>query len=165
MAHAAPGSGTPHPPATTSRAFVPAQRPPDLFDRRVHRLGRLAVPLAIGLVYGYWAAADRRQGGPITGWNLVFGFACTIVFTALCSALFVVAPRLGRGARAVAWGAFTGIALGFLYIQADVSVWHAAGLALLVALAVYLFDFYRYSTHEDGPDHRSPDRRPRPSPH
>ncbi|MFJ8360508.1 hypothetical protein [Streptomyces sp. NPDC093984] len=146
MAHAAPASRTPHPPATTSRAFVPAHRPPDLFDRRVHRLGRLAVPLAIGLLYGYWAAANRRQGGPITGWNLVFGFACTIVFTVLCYALFVVAPRLRRGAHAMAWGAFTGITLGFLYIQANVSVLHAAGLALVVALAAFLFDIYRYST-------------------
>ena len=156
MAHAAPASRTPHPPAITSRALVPAHRPPDLFDRRVHRLGRLAVPLAIGLLYGYWAAANRRQGGPITGWNLVFGFACTIVFTVLCSALFVMAPRLRRGAHAAVWGAFTGITLGFLYIQTNVSVLHAAGLALVVALAVFLFDIYRYSTfshyaaHEDG---------------
>jgi Ca2+/Na+ antiporter len=154
MAHAAPASGTPRTPGITSGTPGPARRSPDLFDRRTHALGRLAVPLAIGLVYGYWAAANRRQGGPITTWNLVFGFACTVGFTVLCSAFLVMAPRLRRELHAALWGAFTGITLGFLYIQANVSVLHAAGLALLVALAVFLFDFYRYYTHEDAEGHR-----------
>jgi uncharacterized membrane protein YccC len=151
MAHAAP---TPRTPVTPSRARVPDRRPPDVFDRRAHAAGRFAVPLAIGLVYGYWAAANRRQGGPITAWNIGFGFACTVGFTVLCSTLFFVAPRLRRETHAAVWGAFTGITLGFLYIQANVSVLHAAGLALLVGLAVFFFDFYRYYTHEDAEGHR-----------
>jgi Na+/proline symporter len=154
MAHTAPTSGTPRTPATTSGAPVPAHRPPDLFDRRTHALGRLAVPLAIGLVYGYWAAAVRRDGGPITGWNLLFGFVCAIVFAALCAGLLVMAPRLRRELHATAWTAFSGVAVGFLVSQDGSSVLRSAAIAIGVAAIVFLFDFYRYYTHEDAQGHR-----------
>jgi fucose 4-O-acetylase-like acetyltransferase len=106
------------------------------------------VPVALGLVFGYWAASTRRHGGPITGWNLLFGFVTALVFAALCIALFTVAPHLERGRHALLWAAFAGCALGFLYSQSGHSVFSSSGLGLVIAGAVFLFTFYRYYTHE-----------------
>ncbi|OIJ84755.1 hypothetical protein [Streptomyces colonosanans] len=148
MAHAAPASGTPRTPATRLPATVAAQRPPNLFDRRTHAAGRVAVPVVVGLVYGYWAATTRRRGGPLTGWNIGFGFLTALVFAAVCIGLFLVAPRLRREQHATLWAAFAGIALGFLFSQSGHSVFSSAGLGLVFAAAVFLFNFYRYYTHE-----------------
>jgi FtsH-binding integral membrane protein len=113
-------------------------------------------------VYGYWAAAVNRDdvpgagatAGSITGWNLLFGFVTAFVFMALYSTVRAVAPRLRREQRALLWSAFTGIAFGFLYSQAEVSVERSAVMALLVAAPVFAVSFYRYSTHGDAEGHR-----------
>lgn len=154
MARAAPTSGTPRASITASPGTRTVHRPPDVFDERTHAVARVAVPVAIGLVYGYWAAALRRDAGPITGWNLLFGFVSAIVFAALCIGLLIVAPLLRRELHAVLWAAFAGIALGFLYSQTGESVLRSAAIALAVAAAVFLADFYRYYTHEDAEGHR-----------
>ncbi|WP_055492211.1 hypothetical protein [Streptomyces sp. TP-A0356] len=154
MAHAAPASGTPRTPVTPSPGPGGAYRPPDVFDERTHAVARVAVPVVLGLVYGYWAAAMRRDAGPITGWNLLFGFVCAIVFAAVCTGLLMVTPRLRRELHAVLWAAFAGIALGFLYSQTGESVLRAIGIALAVAVAVFVSAFYRYYTHEDAEGHR-----------
>ncbi|MGV9242388.1 hypothetical protein [Streptomyces sp. NPDC003710] len=154
MVHATPASGTPRTPVTPSGGPVMRYRPPDLFDRRTHAVGRLAVPVALGLLYGYWAAAIRRDAGPITGWNLLFGFVSAIVFAAVCMGLFTVAPRLRREMHALLWAVFAGIAFGFLYSQTGETVLLSTGLALAVAVAVFAFNFYRYYTHEDAAGRR-----------
>ncbi|MFE9092840.1 hypothetical protein [Streptomyces sp. NPDC007264] len=147
MVHAAPPARTTaHMPVTTAGTPVTAYRPPDVFDRRAHMVARVAGSVLLGLVYGYWAAANRRSGGPITGWNVLFGLVCAVVFAALCIGMLRVAPRLARGAHALLWAVFTGIALGFLYSQTGQSVLRSCGLALAVAAAVFLFDYYRYYT-------------------
>ncbi|MEU6094408.1 hypothetical protein [Streptomyces sp. NPDC047079] len=112
------------------------------------------MPVVLGLLYGYWAAANRRDAGPITGWNLLFGFVCAIVFAAVCMGLFVVAPRLRRELHALLWAVFAGVAFGFLYSQTGETVLLSTGIALAVAVAVYAFDFYRYYTHEDASGRR-----------
>lgn len=149
MVHAAPPARTAaHVPVTTAGTPVTAYRPPDVFDRRAHTVARVAGSVALGLVYGYWAAANRRSGGPITGWNVFFGLVCAVVFAALCIGLLRVAPRLGRMAHALLWAVFTGIALGFLYSQTGHSVLRSSGVSLAVGVVVYLLDYYRYYTPE-----------------
>ncbi|WAX79193.1 hypothetical protein [Streptomyces sp. KMM 9044] len=139
MAHAAP------------RPRIASRRPGGIrvFGERAHARAKLAVPVAIGLVYGYWAAANRREGGPLTGWNILFGLLTALAFAVLCMALLSVAPRLRREEHAVLWGAFCGAAVGFLVNQADTSVLRSAALGLAVAAGVFAFLFYRYYTHED----------------
>ncbi|MFF9122581.1 hypothetical protein ACF09J_04640 [Streptomyces sp. NPDC014889] len=144
MAHAAPASGI------TTRTT----RPPDLFSARAHAIGRWAGPLALGLVYGYWAAADRRHGGPITGWNVLFGFVTTIVFTVLLAAVLMVGPRLRREQHAALWFAFIGVAFGFLYSQSGHAIISAVGLSLGIGIVAGLFCFYWFYTHEDEAGHR-----------
>ncbi|MFD7434886.1 hypothetical protein [Streptomyces sp. NPDC059861] len=136
MAHAAPAPGAP----TTGL--------PDIFSARTHMIARWAVPIGLGLVYGYWAAANRRDAGPITGWNLLFGFLTALVFILAYLGVREIAKRLHRGAHALVWAAFTGIAFGFLYSQTGYSVLRSAMMSVVVGGAVLVTLFYRYYTHE-----------------
>ncbi|MFH9981898.1 hypothetical protein ACH4ND_22140 [Streptomyces sp. NPDC017179] len=144
MVHVAPASGI------TTRTT----RPPDLFSARAHAIGRWAGPLALGLVYGYWAAADRRHGGPITGWNVLFGFVTTIVFTGLLAAVLIAGPRLRREQHAALWFAFIGVTFGFLYSQSGHAIVSVVGLSLAIGIVAGLFCFYWFYTHEDAAGRR-----------
>ncbi|GAA3188608.1 hypothetical protein GCM10010451_42580 [Streptomyces virens] len=145
MAHAAPRSGR-----TAERAGQA-----DLFGPRAHRAAKLAVPALVGLVFGYWAAANRRDAGPVTGWNLLFGFLTALVFALVFMALLALAPKLRREMHAVAWAAFSGTAVAFLFNQADGSVLRSTALGLAVAAGVFAVMFYRFFTHEDAAGHRT----------
>ncbi|MDX2915804.1 hypothetical protein [Streptomyces griseiscabiei] len=128
---------------------------PDVFSERTHALMNLLVPVTLGLVYGYWAAAMNRDAGPITGWNLLFGFVTAFVFAALHIAVLTIAPRLRRELHAALWAVFAGCAFGFLYSQATQhSVLRSAAMSLAVAAAFFAVNFYRYYTHEDATGHR-----------
>jgi hypothetical protein len=146
MVHAAPASGGmgggPIPIAN-----APAADPTDVFGPRVHAAAKWALPLVLGLVYGYWAAANRRDGGPITGWNLLFGFVTAVVFMALYVAVRAVAVRLEREGHAMLWAGLAGAALGFLVSQSGATWLSSTGLGLIVAVAFFLTLFYRFSTH------------------
>ncbi|MFI5684429.1 hypothetical protein [Streptomyces sp. NPDC051636] len=144
MAQAAPTSGE------VSRT----RRSPDLFDERTHAVARIAVPVTLGLLYGYWAAANRRAGGPITGWNLLFGFVTAIVFAVVYLGVQALAPRMRREQHALLWTAFAGCAFGFLYNQTGATVLRSAGMALAVAAVAFVVLFYRYYTHEDSAGRR-----------
>ncbi|MFG3656606.1 hypothetical protein [Streptomyces sp. NPDC047706] len=142
MAHAAPASGAP-----TARPG--ATRLPDVFSTRTHAIARWAWPVALGLVYGYWAAANRRDPGPITGWNLLFGFLTALVFILAYVAVREIAGRVHRGAHALIWAVFAGVAFGFLYGQIGYSVLRSALMSLVIAGAFFAVLFYRYYTHGD----------------
>lgn len=103
-------------------AHVTSSGYPDIFSARAHRAAKWAVPVVLGLVYGFWAAANRRDGDSITGWNILFGFVAALAFIAVYIGVRAVAPRLPRELHAVAWGAFAGVAFGFLYSQTGASV-------------------------------------------
>ncbi|MGW4348504.1 hypothetical protein ACWEL8_25980 [Streptomyces sp. NPDC004690] len=146
MAHSAPVSGR----TANDRRSWPPRRSLDFFGQRAHLVGRWAVPLGIGLVYGYWVAANRRDGGPITGGNVAYGFVTTIVFTLVVGAMLTVAPRLAREPHAALWGLVSGAALGFLMGQSPgASPLQVFVVALAFALAVGLIVFYWEYTHED----------------
>lgn len=143
MSHAAPAPGG------TTRTSGGPEETPDVFGEGVHTAARWAIPLVLGLVYGFWAAANRRDAGPITGWNLLFGFLNALVFMVLYVAVRTLARRLRCEAHAALWAAFTGIALGFLYSQsAAATVLKSCGMGLLVGVALFLMLFYRYYTRE-----------------
>lgn len=146
MTHALPTSGR-----ATGRA-----RTPDIFSERTHAAAKVAVPVLLGLVYGYWAAADRRAGGPITGWNVLFGIVTTIVFAVVMAVLLAVGPRLKREVHALMWVAFTGVAFGFLYSQSGHTVARCSLMGLLIGAVTGATLFYWYYTHEDAQGHRLP---------
>ncbi|QFZ75239.1 hypothetical protein GFH48_19980 [Streptomyces fagopyri] len=148
MAHAAPASS-----ASGARHTARTPRPSDVFDARTHAVAQLAVPVLGGLVYGLWAASINRGGGPITGWNVLFGFVSAIVFAAVCVGVLRVAPMMRRELHAVLWAVFAGVAFGFIYSQADHSVLRSTMMSLAVAFGVFAVNFYRFYTHEDGAGH------------
>ncbi|MFC7258816.1 hypothetical protein [Streptomyces lutosisoli] len=146
MAHAAP----------TSRTTSPAYVTPDVFGPEVHTFAKWAIPIVGGLIYGYWAAAINRDGGPITGGNVLFGFVCAIAVALLYVGVRMLAPLMRRELHAVLWMAFTGISFGFLYAQTGASVLRSTLMALGVAAGVFAVAFYRYYTHEDAEGHPHP---------
>ncbi|MEU1000769.1 hypothetical protein [Streptomyces tibetensis] len=139
MAHAAPAS----------RKMITQRRRPDVFSTRTHAVAKVALPVVLGLIYGFWAAANQRHGGPVTGWNLLFGFVTALVFAVLFAVVWQLAPRLPRELHAACWFVFTGCAVGFLYNQTGASVYSSSGLGLVVGAGVLAMMFYRYYTHED----------------
>jgi hypothetical protein len=138
MAQAAPVSGTPRTSGST-----------DVFGKQTHTIAEWAIPVAGGLVYGYWAAAINRDAGAITGWNVLFGFVCAIAFAAAYIGARTVAPLMRRETHALVWAVFAGCAFGFLYSQTDATVLRSVFMSLPVAAGVYAVAFYRYYTHED----------------
>ncbi|MBQ0884331.1 hypothetical protein KBZ94_05185 [Streptomyces sp. RM72] len=148
MAHAVPTRGTSTGARTGAGTGASGRRTPDVFGERTHLLARWAMPLAIGLVYGYWAASVRRHGGPVTGWNLLFGFMTVLAFALLWYVVRAVADRLPREGHAVLWGAFAGSALGFLYSGSGVAMFTCVLVSLLLAAAVTAGLYYHYATHQ-----------------
>jgi uncharacterized BrkB/YihY/UPF0761 family membrane protein len=145
MAHAAP----------RPRAAIERAGTTDIFSARTHRAAKVVVPVLFGVVYGYWAAANRRYGGPITVENFLFGFLTGLVFTLVFMALLALAPKVRRELHAVLWAAFGGSAVGFLVIQAaSPGILRSVALGLAVAAGVFLTMFYRFYTHEDATGHR-----------
>ncbi|WP_369196772.1 hypothetical protein [Streptomyces djakartensis] len=139
MAHAAPAP----------RRMARQRRRPDVFSARTHAAVNAGLPVALGLIYGFWAAANRRFGGPITGWNLLFGFLTALVFAVVFAVLWRVSPRLGRGAHALMWFVFAGCAAGFLVSQSNLSVLSSIGVGLFTGVGILLINFYRFYSRED----------------
>ncbi|MFE5816075.1 hypothetical protein [Streptomyces sp. NPDC056479] len=150
MAHAAPAPGG----RASGRVMARPSHLPDVFSARTHQIVSVALPLVLGLIYGYWAAANRRSGGEITGWNLLFGFVTTIAFIIVYVGVRALAPYMRRELHAVVWAAFTGGAFGFLYSQTDASVLRSSLMGLAVGAVCFVVMFYRYYTHEDAQGHR-----------
>ncbi|MFD7700776.1 hypothetical protein [Streptomyces caelestis] len=145
MAHAAP----------RPRGMIEPAGTTDVFGARTHRVAKVVLPVLLGVVYGYWVAANRRYGGPITVENFLFGFFAGLVFSLLFIALLALAPKVRRELHAVLWAALSGSALGFLVIQApSPGVLRSTILGLLVAAGVFLTMFYRFYTQEDATGHR-----------
>ncbi|MET9333602.1 hypothetical protein ABZX78_20710 [Streptomyces cellulosae] len=144
MAHAAP----------RNRGMIEQGRTINVFDTRTHRMARIVLPVLAALVYGFWAAANRRYGGPITGWNLLFGFLTALVFAVVLITLLTVTPKLRRELHALAWASFAGIAAGFLLSQSNTSVLRSTALGVSVMAGTFLIMFYRYYTKEDAEGHR-----------
>lgn len=153
MTQAAPTSGGMMGRVRANRAARPT-RTPDLFTEPVHAAARYGIPVLLGLVYGYWAAANRRGGGEITGWNLLFGFVTAAAFIVLCVAVATFAPLLHRELHSLVKSAFAGAAIAFLYSQSGAPVWGCVAVGLGVTAGVFLVFFYRYYTREDAAGHR-----------
>ncbi|MGX1271232.1 hypothetical protein [Streptomyces phaeoluteigriseus] len=155
MAHAAPTPGMRTPGPRAPSGTPSGAGATDVFGTRTHLVMKWAVPVALGLVFGYWAAANRRSAGPITGWNILFGFVAALVFIALYVAVRAVAPRMRREAHALLWAVFAGCAIGFLINQSGSSVLYCAGVSLVVAAGFFVVMLYRYNTREAPEGHRT----------
>ncbi|MEV7170041.1 hypothetical protein ACN6AT_18155 [Streptomyces sp. JL4002] len=111
--------------------------------------GAYVRPLLLGLVYGVWAAFLERQMGPVDAANVFYGILCGLVFAGIMFALARIGPRMMREVHAAAYGAFGGIAVGYLHSLTNESVLRSVVIGLAVAVGVGAVAFYRYYTHEE----------------
>ncbi|MGW1767326.1 hypothetical protein ACWCQL_25095 [Streptomyces sp. NPDC002073] len=111
--------------------------------------GAWAWPLTLGLVYGVYAAFMKRQMGPVDAGNVFYGILCGVLFAGVLFLLARVGPRLRQEPRAAAYGAFAGIAMGYLYSLGGDSVLRSTGIGLAVGAVVGISAFYRYHTREN----------------
>ncbi|MFE6841926.1 hypothetical protein [Streptomyces sp. NPDC057686] len=110
--------------------------------------GQLTRALLLGLVYGVWAAFMRRDTGGVDAGNVFYGILCGAVFAAIMFTLARVGPRLMREVHAAAYGAFAGIAVGYLYSMADHSILRSCWVGFITGIGIGLAAFYRYYTRE-----------------
>ncbi|MYR93615.1 MULTISPECIES: hypothetical protein [unclassified Streptomyces] len=108
----------------------------------------VAVPMALGTIYGFYAAFIRRDGGPSTGGQVVLGLVSGAAVAALCFALGRVQRSLPHGLRALAYGALTACAIGFLVSLTDTGVLRSTVLGLVVGVGVFLSTFYFFYSRE-----------------
>ncbi|CAO0829495.1 hypothetical protein SMICM17S_03564 [Streptomyces microflavus] len=108
----------------------------------------VALPLALGIIYGFYAAFIRRDGGPSTGGQVVLGLVSGAALAALCFALGRIQRSLPHGLRAVAYGALTACAIGFLVSLTDTGVVRSTVLGLVVGVGVFLTTFYFFYSRE-----------------
>ncbi|MDV9188928.1 hypothetical protein R6L23_12005 [Streptomyces sp. SR27] len=113
-------------------------------------------PVTTGVLYGLYAATVARQGGPTTLGQLWLGIVSAVVLAGGLYALRAYGHRLPRELRAAAWGALTGIAVGFLFSLSDASVLSSSGLGLTVAGVAGAGAYYLFYTHEDAAGRPAP---------
>ncbi|MEU3554423.1 hypothetical protein [Streptomyces fragilis] len=156
--HAPRGSLSRRPPGTWHEgADSRPQADTRLLGDRGTKAMKTVATVGSGLIYGYWAAANTRDGGPITGWNTFYGFMTALAFMLALAAMLALTPRLSRGIRAVAWAAFTGVALGFLVSTTDTSVIRSVVLGGALAVGVFVSALYRIQTRPRPGDARTGD--------
>ncbi|MFE5793887.1 hypothetical protein ACFQ8C_15105 [Streptomyces sp. NPDC056503] len=131
-----------------AHAAVPARRSVELHGA--------VLPAVIGILYGLYAATVSRHGGALTWGQLWLGLVSAIVLGGALWALRAYGHTLPREARAVAWGALAGGAVGFLYSLSGASVLSSSGLGLATGIAVGAGMFYLFYTHEDATGHPAP---------
>lgn len=127
----------------------PARAPTPTPARHGHTALAWAMPLALGVILGFWAFFIKRDGGATTGGQIWLGVVSGVAFAVLCYALVQVRWALPRELRAAAFGALTGGAVGFLYSLHDNSVLASGLLGLVVGAGMSCTMFYLYYTREN----------------
>jgi hypothetical protein len=117
---------------------------------RTRRHGPLswALPLTLGVVYGFYVAFVRQGDGALTGGQVVLGVVAGLALAALAFALGRVQRSLPRELRAGAYGTLCGVAMGFLYSQSGESVLKSSGIGVTLAAAMFAAMFYVFYTRE-----------------
>ncbi|MFE0650076.1 hypothetical protein ACFVZH_15975 [Streptomyces sp. NPDC059534] len=113
-------------------------------------------PVTIGVLYGLYAATVARHGGPTTLGQLWLGLISAIVLAVSIHLLRRHGRALPRELRAAAWGALSGIAVGFLFSLSDASILSSSGLGLAFGAVNAVGAYYMFYTHEDAQGRPAP---------
>ncbi|MFG2293355.1 hypothetical protein [Streptomyces sp. NPDC048603] len=117
-------------------------------EREHLRTSAYVGPLLLGLVYGIYAAFMQRQMGPVDAANVFYGILCGVIFAGALFALDRMGRRVPQELRATSYGAFAGIAMGYLYSLTGDSILRSAVIGLLTGAFVGVVAFYRYHVRE-----------------
>ncbi|MEV4425902.1 hypothetical protein ACN9M0_17400 [Streptomyces sp. R-07] len=115
-----------------------------------------ALPATIGVLYGLYAPVIVRDGGALSWGQLWLGIISAVVVAVGMYGLRRYGHALPREARAAAWGAYAGIAIGFLYSLSGASIYSSTLLGLIVGGVSGGAAFYLFYTHEDATGHPAP---------
>jgi hypothetical protein len=107
-----------------------------------------ALPIILGLAYGFYAAFVERDGGPASGGQVVLGVVAGVAFAALAFALGRIQHALLREVRALAYGALCAAAVGFLVSLAGSSVLRSTALGLAAGVLPAVVSFYIFYVRE-----------------
>lgn len=107
-----------------------------------------AMPATLGVVYGFYAAFVERDGGAITGGDVLLGVVAGVVFAALAYALGRFQQSMPRELRAAAYGALCAASMGYLISLAGGSVLRSAAIALAIGAGMGLATFYIFYERE-----------------
>ena len=114
------------------------------------------LPVTLGIAYGLYAPVIARRGEGLSWGQLWLGLVSAVVLAVAVYVLRRYGRTLPREARAVAWGALAGIAVGFLFSLSDHSVFSSSALGLIVAAGTFAAAFYLFYTHEDAAGRPAP---------
>ncbi|MFC9394036.1 MULTISPECIES: hypothetical protein [unclassified Streptomyces] len=115
-----------------------------------------AVPATIGILYGLYAPVIVRDGGALSWGQFWLGLISAVVVAVGMYALRRYGHVLPRELRGAAWGAYAGIAIGFLYSLSGASIYSSVLLGLIVGAIAGGSAFYLFYTHEDATGHPAP---------
>ncbi|MFD7440009.1 hypothetical protein [Streptomyces sp. NPDC059909] len=108
-----------------------------------------AIPLTLGVIYGFYTSFMAREAGQSATAQIVIGLVSAVVLAGLCFALGRYQQALPREVRAAAYSVLLGIAVGYLYSLSGRSVLTVTVLSLALAAAMFCVSFYIFYTHED----------------
>jgi hypothetical protein len=116
-----------------------------------HRLSRavLAIPVVLGVAYGFYADYIQRGSGQVTGGQIVLGVVSGLLMIILGAALLSIQSALPREVRAGAYATLFGSGIGFLHSLTGESIVRASGMGLVFGGVMFAVSFYWFYTHED----------------
>ncbi|WP_149183571.1 hypothetical protein [Streptomyces sp. TRM49041] len=109
---------------------------------------RWALPTTLGFLYGLYAGFLDRGEGPTNWGNVVFGLVSGVVFGLLSYGIGRTQRAMPRELRGLAYGALTGIGVGFLHSVSGATVLGSSVIGLLVGASMFCAAFYFFYTRE-----------------
>ena len=108
-----------------------------------------AMPVTLGAFFGFMAGFLRREGAPLEWGDVLYGVVAGLVFAAVAFGFGRIQHALTPELHAGAYGALTGIALGFLHSLTGVSVLTAVVTGLVFGGMMVVGSFYIFHNRAD----------------
>ncbi|KAA6221325.1 hypothetical protein CP973_04465 [Streptomyces albofaciens JCM 4342] len=131
----------------------------------------VALPVAAALLYGLWTVFVDRTSGSSLGHAWLLGLITAIVSGVLGLLLVRIQSTLVTEVRALAYGTFFGVAIGYLYSissPAGHTVLESVRMGLIMGAVMFAVSLYVFRTHRVREPHgehrpRRAHRHPHPS--
>ncbi|WP_328537703.1 hypothetical protein [Streptomyces sp. NBC_00344] len=125
-----------------THAAVPAPR------RQHLSTAAWALPVGLGVAYGFYAAYIQSSGHGLSTAQLVVSLVSGIALAALAFGLGRIQHRMSRELRSAAYGVLFGGAMGFLYSMTGESVLLSSFIGAGLGAGMLITVFYLLYTHE-----------------